>query len=190
MSVTRSKAASFLNNAQDLYSRLNVVARGVLCIPSVLSSFLTNGGVGSTPSKVLDMAKQIATNTLTNEVAQIQNTVSGAARQLDASITSIFKTFGDVFRTFQSLSNSTAETKDYITQLENCSYYASQLLSCITMNATNIQSQLKELAGDKFDAVDKLTSSITSKAGIVDNFASSRMQSIDKSKMFIALQQI
>lgn len=193
MGLEQATVGSFLNNFNSTFDQLTRVAQGLLCIPSVLGKFLSGNkslsGIAGALSGALGAAVSNVVETIVqNEIAFVGNLVSQALRQQYQSITSILNTFASIFNTAKNLFAKSTDTLDFIKSSENCAYAGSAMLSCILSAATNLQKNIKNPASKLMEFNNKLTDAVAGKSGIINNYVQSNLQSIDKAKMQMNLQ--
>jgi methyl-accepting chemotaxis protein len=192
MGLEQAKVGSFLNNAKSTFDQLTTVAQGLLCIPPLLGKFLTGKSLAGLTEALLGSIGAVASNIVNtiiqNEIATVGNLISQTLRQQFEAIQSVLNTFSLIFQTVKNLFSKVNSTIDFIKSTENCAYAASTLASCIISSAANLQKQIKKPAGKLQQFNDKLTQAITSKSGIINNYATSNLKAVDKAKIQLNMQ--
>ena len=192
MGLEQAKIGGFLNNASSAIDQLTAVAKGLLCLPSLLGGFLSGksiGGIaGALGGAIGGVVSNIVGTIVQNEVAFVGNLVAQALRQQYQSIMSIIQTFQMIFNRAKSFKSKIANTLSYIKGSENCAYAAGSLASCIFVAATNLQSKLKKPAQQLQNFNNQLTDAVAGKSGIINNYINKNLQGVDKAKMQMNLQ--
>lgn len=186
------KVGSFLNNATGVYDQLTKVARGLLCIPSALGSFLagrTPGG-GSLGAAVLNAVKNAVNTIVQNEVALVGNLVAQTLRQQYKTIQGILQSFKSIFIVASNLRNKTTDTLNYIKGTENCTHAASEMVSCLLISATNLQQRIRPISQNLQEFNNTLYDAAGSSSGIIDRKINRDLQFLDKAKMQMNLQNL
>lgn len=163
----------------------------MICIPSMLSSFITNKRTfKGVVSSVTSAATSLVSTVVQNQIATTGNIVSQAARKQAQLIRDLFSINADVLSFLRVQNSKLSETIQYVKQQENCAYSASNLLSCVLISATNIQQKLRRPKNEVEKFNSELTNTLTAPAGIVDGYAAKQLSSIDKVKKSIMLQNV
>jgi hypothetical protein len=184
------KVGSFLNNATSTFDQITKVAKGIMCIPSLLGSLFSGGGLKSIGAAVLGAAANIVSTIVQNEIALIGNLVTQALRQLYRDLMSIIKTFKAIFDTVAALRQKAQDTLDYIKNTENCAYAAGDLVSCVLISATNLQKTIKKPAQQLTNFNNKLYDAVGGSSGTLNKYVNKNLQFLDKAKMQMNLQTL
>lgn len=192
MGLEQAKIGGFLNNASSAIDQLTAVAKGLLCLPSLIGGFLSGksiAGIASAVSGAISGAVSgIVSTIIQNEIAFIGNMVAQALRQQYQSIVSIIQTFQMIFNRAKLFKNKVTDTLSYIKGSENCAYAAGSLASCIFAASTNLQSKLRKPAQQLQNFNNQLTDAVAGKSGIINNYVNRNLQGVDKAKMQMNLQ--
>lgn len=184
------KVGSFLNNATSTFDQITKVAKGIMCIPSLLGTLFKGGGLKSFGAAVLASAGNIVSTIVQNEIALIGNLLTQALRQLYRDIMSIIKTFKAVFDTVARLRQKAQDTLDYVKNTENCAYAAGDLVSCVLISATNLQKTIKKPAQKLDEFNNKLYDAVGGSTGTLNNYVNKNLQFLDKAKMQMNMQNL
>lgn len=184
------KVGSFLNNATSTFDQITKIAKGIMCIPSLLGTLFSGGGLKSFGAAVLASAGNIVSTIVQNEIALIGNLVSQALRQLYRDVMSIIRTFKAVFDTVAKLRQKTQDTLDYVKNTENCAYAAGELVSCVLISATNLQKTIRKPAQKLDEFNNKLYDAVGGSTGTLNNYVNKNLQFLDKAKMQMNLQNL
>lgn len=184
------KIGSFLNNATGTFDQLTKVAKGVMCIPSLLGSLFSGGGLKSFGASVLGAAANVVNTIVQNEIALIGNLVSQALRQLYRDLLGIINSFKAIFDTVANLRQKASDTLDYIKNSENCTYAGAEMASCILISATNLQKTLQKPAQKLTEFNNKLYDAVGGSSGTLNNYVNKNLQFLDKAKMQMNLQNL
>lgn len=184
------KVGSFLNNATSTFDQITKVAKGIMCIPSLLGTLFSGGGLKSFGAAVAGAASNIVSTIVQNEIALIGNLVTQALRQMYRDVMTIIKTFKAIFDTAAALRQKSQDTLDYIKNTENCAYAAGDLVSCVLISATNLQKTIKKPAQQLTDFNNKLYDAVGGSTGTLNNYVNKNLQFLDKAKMQMNLQNL
>lgn len=184
------KVGSFLNNATSTFDQITKVAKGIMCIPSLLGSLFSGGGLKSFGAAVLGAAANIVSTIVQNEIALIGNLVTQALRQLYRDVMSIINSFKAIFDTVAALRQKVQDTLDYIKNTENCAYAAGDLVSCVLISATNLQKTIRKPAQQLTDFNNKLYDAVGGSSGTLNNYVNKNLQFLDKAKMQMNMQNL
>lgn len=184
------KIGSFLNNATGTFDQLTKVAKGVMCIPSLLGSLFSGGGLKSFGAAVLGAASNVVNTVVQNEVALLGNLFSQALRQVYRDLLSIISSFKLIFDTVARLRQKSTDTLDYIRNSENCAYAGADMASCILISATNLQKTLQKPAQQLTYFNNKLYDAVGGSSGTLNNYVNKNLQFLDKAKMQMNLQTL
>jgi hypothetical protein len=184
------KVGSFLNNATGTFDQITKVAKGIMCIPSLLGTLFSGGSLKSFGAAVLGAAANIVSNIVQNEIALIGNLVTQALLQLYGDLMSIIRTFRAIFDTVAALRQKAQDTLDYLRNTENCAYAASDLISCVLTSATNIQKTIKKPAQQLNNFNNKLYDAVGGPSGTLNNYVNKNLKFLDKAKMQMNLQNL
>jgi len=182
------KIGSFLNNATSTFDQLTKVAKGIMCIPSLIGSLFKGGGLKSFGAAVLGAAANIINTIVQNEIALIGNLISQTLQQLYRDILSIINTFKAIFLTVAALRKKVIDTISYIKNTENCTFAGANMLSCILVSATNLQKTLQKPAQQLTQFNNSLYDAVGGNSGTLNNYVNKNLQFFDKAKMQMNLQ--
>ena len=168
--IFRGKITGHLFAANELSDKLTRIAQGFLCLPSVLGNFLnpvkSKSALQSNIGEVTNIVTDIVRQTMTSEINRLRGYINyfiDDKQRLLREIGAAGKKAVEISNNFRSgIKNSV----DFVHGQENCTYAASEMLSCIIQNsksqinneiASNIRSEISPLVtevGDKLSGVD------------------------------------
>ncbi|MDB4396166.1 hypothetical protein N9Z65_00975 [bacterium] len=202
-----SSVKGFINTANDKADKLTAMAKGALCLPSILSGIPDLSGIGkgiiggvlssansilleatSTISDLVTGAIDNAVNKITGAIADSINDIFGTINSLVAEVKGAIeeiKNFAD------SLSNKVNDIKDFTFSKENCDFAAASLLNCVTSEAlSNLSAKAAIDVSKGLLPIDEFASDIAdriaSPAGAINRTINKAANEIDRAAQMIS----
>ena len=199
---------SLLNNlskvsgvAGNKIGKLSTVAKGVLCLPSIISGLSIDGIknlAGSITSAVADSiaaAADLALGAIQDQV----NKITGAINGLISTVTGIVATIAgviDIAKDFyDDIKAQIQDVKDFIDSKENCQFAAASLANCIISESINNLSLkgIKDISSG-LSSIDSKVSEIAGKisepAGVVKGFMDKGSKQLNKAASVIQASKL
>ena len=190
----RGAVAPHISGANKAADQLTKIAKGLLCIPSLLSSFLNPAkilrGFSANIGEIGGIIGGIVQSTVTSELDRLSGYVNSFIADKLAAIKEISDAVKSVFDLIAGFLGGIKESVEFAKSQENCIYNASQLLSCITKEATagitnKTSNAIRENISPYVNAVgDKLSSVDGAIAGSIQR-ASDDVKFMQASQSFI-----
>jgi len=139
-----SSVKGFFNAANEKADQLTSIAKGALCIPSMIAGMpdLGKQAVGqivASASTILNQASSIISNLIIGSIGSAVNDITGSISGLINSVTgmvaSIIGTIEQAEEFKESIKNRVKDIKNFTADKENCNFAAATLLNCITIQA-------------------------------------------------------
>jgi len=177
-----SSVKGFFNAANEKADKLSSIAKGALCIPSMISGMpdLGKQAVGkivASASTILDQASSIISNLIIGSIGgaidNITGSVAGLLNSVTGIIASIQGTVAQAEDFKEGIKDRTRDIKEFTSDKENCNFAAATLLNCITSQAlsnvtakgaTEIAKGLESVTGIS----DKISDTISGPTGAID----------------------
>lgn len=192
-SIGRASAAG-VSNATNALNQIGTVAKGVLCLPSIIAGLPSTlgaiaGGVAaaavSAAASILETATTIVSNVIAAQIAKI----TGAIDALINTVTSLIATVGATIELAKAAAvaiyDRANEIADFLLDKENCNFAAAALANCMIGQA--LESVTGKLTVDLSkgltkinDVGDKVAGAISKPAGAVDNFMNKASAEFDR----------
>jgi prophage DNA circulation protein len=160
---------------------LTSAAKGILCIPSILSQFpdIAKGIVGTLTNTVVKeltnivgSIQNVIENSIENAISSITGVISSTLSSVLQIVATIKATVSLVEETLAGFKTRIQDVKDFINTKENCKFAGASLLKCIIGNvtqditkkvATNLSTD--RLSLDSF--INNTTSKLASPQGVI-----------------------
>ena len=136
--------SNLASSAANTINQLSTVAKGVLCIPSLISGIsgsLTGlaGGIAAGVASAAAAAIQTAVNLTTNIVSIQVARITGAVNTLIDTVTSAIATIGAAIAVvrgaIEDIRQRAQDIRDFVSNKENCNFAAASLASCMISQA-------------------------------------------------------
>lgn len=177
-----SSVKGFFGAANEKADKLTSIAKGALCIPSMISGMpdLGKQAVGqivASASTILDQASSIISSLVVGSIGgavdKITGSVAGFLNSVTGIIASIQGTAAQAEEFKESVKDRARDVKEFTSSKENCNFAAATLLNCITSQAlsnvtakgaTEIAQGLESVTGIS----DKISDTISGPTGAID----------------------
>lgn len=186
--------------AENKIGQLSTIAKGVLCLPSILAGIslpnlgkLAGGIVGSISSALADSVNavtQLALQAVQDQVNKVTGAINGLLTTVTGLVATITGTIEQAKQFVQSIRDQIADIKDFVSTKENCQFAAATLANCIinqTVNNLTISAIRDISLGFESinDVTNKITKTINGPAGAIDKFMSEGSKQINKASRVI-----
>ena len=177
-----SSVKGFFGAANEKADKLTSIAKGALCIPSMISGMpdLGKQAVGqivASASTILNQASSIISSLVVGSIGgavdKITGSVAGFLNSVTGIIASIQGTAAQAEEFKESIKDRARDIKEFTSSKENCNFAAATLLNCITSQAlsnvtakgaTEITQGLESVTGIS----DKISDTISGPTGAID----------------------
>ena len=192
---------AIINSVGNLLGAVNAkadsvtsIAKGILCIPSILSQFpsILAGIGGSLVSSVTRQLGSIVNGlqttilgTVTNALDQITNTISSALNTLLQIEATILATYNLVVETIKGFKQRINDITEFIETRENCKYAAASLMKCVISSVSqdvskSLASSIQKGTITTSSALDSITAKLSSPQGVIARYVQKTETSINK----------
>ncbi len=192
------------NAANAGADQLTTAAKGVLCLPSILSSgvdsakSIMGGALAGATQAIATLSSTIetlVTGTISNQISKVTGAASSIINTIVGAIGTVAATFELSKNFISGIKSRTADVLDFTSSKENCNFAAATLANCITSQALNsVTSKIvvdvsKGLAPVN-NIINDVASSVSSPAGSINNFINKQAAQIDKADKIIKAASI
>jgi|SRR5210317_312222 prophage DNA circulation protein len=200
-----SSVKGFLNAANIRADQLTAIAKGALCLPSLISGLPDLGKsvignvIASANSILLDATSAISgiiTSTIDNAINKITGSIAGTLNSITGFVAEVAGTIEEVKNFATGLKDKVSDIKDFTSSKENCNFAAASLLNCITSQAlANVSAKaavevskglvpIDELANNVRDSIAKPGGAITNTINKTASEINRASRMISKSDLF------
>lgn len=195
-----SSAKNLISVSNNLADQVTTVAKGVFCIPSILSNLpsILGAVAGSLIGQITAQATAIAAglanaalSIVENKLAEITGKITGVITQILALQAAILGTIGMIKGLFKGLQARAKDIQDFVSNEENCKFAAAELLNCVASSLLNdlTSDVVKKInAGTQkvSDYVDNATNKLTKPNEVLTKFSKKAGDAVDKATSQIA----
>ncbi len=171
-----SSVGNFLNAANSKADQLTSIAKGVLCIPSILSlefgkSLIKN--IKLTDAIIGNIKKSLISDLIVGTIGGAVDKVTGSITSLIGSVTGVIASLRGIYEQGEDfilgIKDRVQDVKNFTDKKENCNFAAASLLNCITSqalsnfgagDAVRVSKKLKSISGFATEISDKITSPV------------------------------
>lgn len=204
MATIIGSVGKILSAANSKADQLTTLAKGALCLPSIIAnlpdmgkSLVGNviGGVAAGINSATGQISDIITDTVQGAIASITGAITGvidSAVGLVAEVAGVITAVGNFISDFK---DGVDEVLDFTADKENCNFAAASLMNCVVGEAISninirdvkdINKGLKTIT----DSVDKATSAITDVAGPLNRSVAKKAEQIDRAARIVEKSNI
>ncbi len=195
-----SSVKGFLNAANNRADQLTAIAKGALCLPSLLSSLpdlgksLIGNVIASANSILSDATSAISgiiTSTIDNAINKITGSIAGTLNSITGFIAEVAGTIEEVKNFATGLKDKISDIKDFTSSKENCNFAAASLLNCITSQAlANVSANAAVEVSRGLVSIDNLANeiadSIARPGGAITNTINKTASEINRASRMIS----
>ena len=188
-----SGLTSLASAASNKFNQLTTVAKGILCIPSIISSLPGSlssvgggiaAGIAGAATAAIESATGLITSAISAQVAKVTGAVNSVINTITGAIATVAGAIDVANKFIQGTKKQVEDVKNFISDKENCNFAAASLANCIVNQALNslTPKAIKDISKGlvKIDNLgSELADKISSPAGAVGDFmnkANSEMQ--------------
>jgi len=203
---------SLLNNlskvsgaAGNKIGKLSTVAKGVLCLPSIIAGLgtgLIKNLAGSIISSIAEgvadaiaAAADLALGAIQDQVNKITGAINGLISTATGLVATIFGAIKIAEDFYDDLIDQIKDVKDFVKSKENCQFAAAQLANCIISETISNLSfkKIKDLSSglSSIDSqVDEIAGKISAPSGAIEGFMKKGSQQLSKAAKVIESSSI
>ena len=185
--------SSLASAASSKFNQLTTVAKGILCIPAIISSLPGSliaigggiaAGIGAAVTAAAETATALIVGAIEAQVAKVTGAINSVLNTITGAIATVAGaiTIANIF--IRDIKKQVEDVRNFISDKENCNFAAASLANCIVNQALNslTSKAIKDISKglvkiDNFGS--ELADKISSPAGAVGDFmnkANSEMQ--------------
>ena len=203
---------SLLNNlskvsgaAGNKIGKLSTVAKGVLCLPSIIAGLGTDliknlaGSIISSIAEGVADAIAAAADLALGAIQDQVNKITGAINGLISTVTGLVATVAGAITIakefYDDLLEQIEDVKDFVSSKENCQFAATQLANCIiSQTISNLSfKKIKDISSglSSIDSqVDEIAGKISEPAGAISSYMKKGSQQLNKAAKVIESAKI
>ena len=199
-----SSVKGFFNAANEKADQLTSIAKGALCIPSMIAGMpdLGKQAVGqivASASTILNQASSIISNLIIGSIGSAVNDITGSISGLINSVTGMVASIKGAIEQAEefkeSIKNRVKDIKEFTSSKENCNFAAATLLNCITSQAlsnvtakgaTEIAKGLKSVTGIS----NKISNTISGPTGAIDRTIRKAAYNVSRAERMVSKANI
>lgn len=195
-----SSVKGFLNAANNRADQLTAIAKGALCLPSLISNLpdlgksLIGNVIASTNSILSDATSAISsiiTSTIDNAINKITGSIAGTLNSITGFIAEVVGTIEEVKNFANGLKDKVSDIKDFTSSKENCNFAAASLLNCITSQAlANVSAkaavEVRKGLVPIDSIVDDISDIIAKPSGVINNIINKTAFDINRASRMIS----
>ena len=195
-----SSVKGFLNAANNRADQLTAIAKGALCLPSLISNLpdlgksLIGNVIASTNSILSDATSAISsiiTSTIDNTINKITGSIAGTLNSITGFIAEVVGTIEEVKNFANGLKDKVSDIKDFTSSKENCNFAAASLLNCITSQAlANVSAkaavEVRKGLVPIDSIVDDISDIIAKPSGVINNIINKTAFDINRASRMIS----
>lgn len=195
-----SSVKGFLNAANARADQLTAIAKGALCLPSILSNLpdlgkAVMGNILASANSILSDATAaisgIVTDTIDNAIAKITGSIAGVLNTITGLVAEVAGAIESIKSFAEGLSSKVSDIKDFTASKENCNFAAASLLNCITSQAlANVSAKAAVDVSKGLVPIDEFANSISdsilSPAGAINNTINKTANEIDRATRIVS----
>ena len=139
-----SSVGRIFNVANSKADQLTTLAKGVLCIPSMIAGLpdlgkSLIGNIAASASTILTSATSMISDLVVGAIGGAVSDITGSINSVINSVTGAIASIAGVIEQgkafYKGLSDKVQDVKDFSESKENCNFAAATLLNCITSQA-------------------------------------------------------
>tara|TARA_R110002153_G_scaffold169310_1_gene322136 strand:- start:109 stop:723 length:615 start_codon:yes stop_codon:yes gene_type:complete len=195
-----SSVKGFLNAANARADQLTAIAKGALCLPSILSNLpdlgkAVMGNILASANSILSDATSaisgIVTDTIDNAIAKITGSIAGALNTITGLVAEVAGAIESIKSFAEGLSSKVSDIKDFTASKENCNFAAASLLNCIASQAlANVSAKAAVEVSKGLVPIDEFANSISdsilSPTGAINNTINKTANEIDRATRMVS----
>lgn len=177
-----SSVGNFLNAANSKADRLTSIAKGALCIPSMIAGLpdfgrSLIGNIKITDAVIGNLKKDIS-DLIIGSIGGVVDKITGSINSLIGSVTGLISSLGGVYEQgknfYEDTKTRVKDIKNFSESKENCNFAAATLLNCITSQAlSNFAARDAVKVSKKLRSIssftNELSDEIASPSGAINN---------------------
>jgi len=199
-----SRVKGFIGAANEKADKLTSIAKGALCIPSMIAGLpdlgkQAIGQIVASASTILDQASSIISNLVIGSIDDAVNNITGAISGFLNSVTGMVATIkgtidqAEEFK--EGIKDRVNDIKEFTASKENCNFAAATLLNCITSQAlsnvtakgaTEIAKGLESVTS----ASNKISNTISGPAGAIDRTIRKAAYNVERAERMVSKANI
>ncbi len=168
-----SSVGNFLNAANSKADRLTSIAKGALCIPSMIAGLpdfgrSLIGNIKITDAVIGNLKKDIISDLIIGSIGGVVDKITGSINSLIGSVAGLISSLGGVYEQgkdfYEDTKTRVKDIKNFSESKENCNFAAATLLNCITSQAlSNFAAKDAVKVSKKLRSISSFTNELSDK---------------------------
>ena len=199
-----SSVGNFLNAANSKADRLTSIAKGALCIPSMIAGLpdfgrSLIGNIKITDAVIGNLKKNIISDLIVGSIGGAVSDITGSINSVINSVTGVIASLRGIYEQGEDfilgIKDKVQDVKDFTDKKENCNFAAASLLNCITSqalsnfaarDAVKVSKRLRSISSFTNELSDK----IASPAGAINNTINKAAYEVGRAERMISKSNI
>jgi len=199
MATIISSVGKVLNAANGKVDSLTSIAKGALCLPSILKGLpglgknligSLVGGIGAGLEAAVGEIANLVTDTIQDSIEAITGAITGVVDTVIGLVADVAAVVTAGKNFISGLKDAADDAMDFASKKENCNFAAAQLMNCIVGEALD-SIKIKDVksindgVSSITDSVNKATGAITSTTGSINKAVNKHSQEINRAAKVI-----
>jgi UDP-N-acetyl-D-mannosaminuronate dehydrogenase len=181
-----------LVTASTAFSNITKIAKGLLCLPSLLkqyktaNSFSITGAIKQIIPQLTDALKQVISSQIESLISSAAGTIIGPLKDLLSDLQVTAKNVGNFTK---EVSQSTQELVDFVKNQQNCAAQGASIFNCVSqLVANNISKKTVRDNSSADSIVKKIQDETAGVQGVISAVTERELQWANKLRRQIQLQ--
>ena len=190
----------FFNAANEKADQLTSIAKGALCIPSIVSGLPDLGkglvsNLAATATSILSQATSLVSSLVIGSIGSAVNRITGSITGVLNTVTGLVASVAGVVKQTQEFADGLKarvnDVKDFSANKENCNFAAASLLNCITTQALGSVTakgavDIAKGASTIDSFANNVSNQITSVTGPINRTINKSVQEVNRAERMIS----
>jgi len=199
MATIIGSVGKVLNAANGKVDSLTSIAKGVLCLPSILAGLpglgkgligSIVGGIGAGLESAVGSIANLVTDTIQDSIEAITGAITGVVDTVVGLVADVAAVVTAGKNFIAGLKDAASDAMDFADKKENCNFAAAQLMNCIVGEALD-SIKIKDVKsisdgiGSVTDSVNKAAGAITSSTGSINKMVNKHSDQIGRAAKIV-----
>lgn len=172
MGIITDTTASYINIADNNISTIMAAAKGLLCVPYLISQFRMNSFLGALAQAAVAIAlsaMQTVAMIVEGIIADITGAIAGVLATITALINDLTNALALIRLFFVGLFDRSKLLYEYLKNMENCQMAGANIFSCIVKYAENMITKkiVAEYQSNVAPIVGQISNNIAAVGGVI-----------------------
>ena len=190
-----SKVSNLFFAGNLVADKITTVAKGILCIPSIISGLFSGAGGGianaikrqlvTAAADIIDGLTSMMDSIINDALSEVTGFVTDALNTLLKIQATILGTVSLIKDFYKGLKDRTQDVSKFLKSKNNCQFAAAELFACIASTVTKSLTKktikgIVEGATSKGDLISSFTNKIVRPGDVIEGYTGKIGKSIDK----------